>query len=157
MEKDVNLTLVKMLKSELEKRGAKVTLTRNEDIDMNMTDRILMLRNIDPDILISVHNNAGGNPITTKGTSTYYRHIGYRPLSTAILKRLLELGIENYGNVGSFNFALSSPTEYPNVLVEGLFMSSPEDEAKLVDNEFKQKIVRKIADGLNDFIINANK
>lgn len=157
MEKEVNLTLAKLLKAELEKRGAKVTLTRSEDVDITMTDRILMLREIDPDILISVHNNAGGNPITTKGTSTYYRHIGYRPLSTAILKKLLELGIDNYGNVGSFNFSLSSPTEYPNVLVEGLFMSSPEDEAKLVDNEFKQKMVRKIADGLNDFIVNANK
>jgi N-acetylmuramoyl-L-alanine amidase len=156
-EKDINLDLVKLLKVELEKKGAKVTLTRTEDIDISMTDRILMLQSINPDILISVHNNAGGNPVTTKGTSTYYRHIGYRPLSTAILKRLLELGVENYGNVGSFNFALSSPTEYPNVLVEGLFMSSPEDEAKLVDSEFKQKMVRKIAEGLADFINNLKK
>lgn len=157
MEKDVNLTLAKLLKAELEKRGARVTLTRSDDVDISMTDRILMLREIAPDILISVHNNAGGNPITTKGTSTYYRHIGFRPLSTAILKKLLELDIENFGNVGSFNFALSSPTEYPNVLVEGLFMSSPEDEAKLVDNDFKQKMAKKIADGLNDFIVNAGK
>lgn len=156
-EKEVNLTLAKMLKTELEKRGAKVSLTRNEDVDMSMADRIFMLRSINPDILVSIHNNAGGSPVATKGTSTYYRHIGFRPLSTAILKRLLELGVENYGNVGSFNFALSAPTEYPNVLVEGLFMSTPEDEAKLVDNEFKQRMVRKIADGLADFINNVKK
>ncbi|MDR0661072.1 MAG: N-acetylmuramoyl-L-alanine amidase [Prevotellaceae bacterium] len=156
-EKEVNLTLTKMLKAELEKRGAKITLTRSDDVDISMTDRILMLRELEPDILISMHNNAGGSPLTTKGSSTYYRHIGYRPLSVAILKKILELSVENYGNVGGFNFSLSSPTEFPNVLVEGLFMSSPEDEAKLIDNEFKQKLVRKIADGLNDFIINANK
>ena len=151
-EKDVNLELVMMLKAELEKQGANIILTRTDDSDISMQQRLNLLSQQKPDILVSIHNNAGGNPITTKGTSTYYRHIGYRPLSTAILSRLLELDIKNFGNIGSFNFALSSPTEYPNVLVEGLFMSSPEDEAKLADNNFRKKFVKKIVEGLKDFL-----
>ena len=153
-EKDVNLELVMLLKAELEKQGAHIILTRNDDSDIGMQQRLNFLREQNPDILISIHNNAGGNPITTKGTSTYYRHIGYRSLSTAILSKLLELGIENFGNVGGFNFALNSPTEYPNVLVEGLFMSNPEDEAKLVDENFKIKFVKKIVEGLEGFLKN---
>jgi N-acetylmuramoyl-L-alanine amidase len=101
---------------------------------------------------VSIHNNAGGNPITTKGVSTYYRHIGYRLLSETILKRMLELDVENFGLVGSFNFALNSITEYPNVLVEGLFMSNPEDEAKLADPRFKRNLSRQIVRGIEDFI-----
>ena len=151
-EKDVNLELVMLLKAELEKQGAQVILTRNDDSDLTMQQRMTILNSEKPDLLVSVHNNAGGNPITTKGTSTYYRHIGYRPLSVAILNRLLELGIGNFGNVGSFNFSLNSPTEYPNVLVEGLFMSTPEDEAKLADINFKTKFVKKIVEGLKDFL-----
>ena len=154
-EKDVNLELVMLLKAELEKQGARITLTRSDDSDISMQQRLDILERQKPDILISVHNNSGGNPITAKGTSTYYRHIGYRPLSTAILAKLLELDIENFGNIGSFNFALNSPTEYPNVLIEGLFMSCPEDESKLADKNFKTKFAQKIVEGLKDFIENA--
>ncbi len=154
-EKDINLKLAMLLKDELEKRGAKVILTRSDDSDISMAQRLSFLREQAPDLLISMHNNAGGNPITTKGSSTYYRHIGFRPLSLAILNQVLELGVTNYGNVGSFNFALNSPTEYPNALVEVLFMSCPEDEARLLDKSFQQSLVKKIADGINHFLKNA--
>jgi len=156
-EKDVNLELVMMLKAELEKHGAYIILTRSDDSDVGMQQRLSLLSQQKPDILVSIHNNAGGNPITTKGSSAYYRHIGYRPLSKAILNRLLKLGVNNYGNVGSFNFTLNSPTEYPNALVEGLFLSNPEDEAKLADKGFRIKFVKKIVEGLKDFLNEAAK
>lgn len=156
-EKDINLAIVKELKSALESRGAKITLTRDGDYDVSMNDRLLLLRKADPDLLISIHCNAGGSPFTGKGTSTYYRHIGFRPLSTSILSRVLTLGVNNFGNIGSFNFALSSPTEYPNVLVETLFMSSPEDEARLMDPEFRTDLVKQIVKGLEDFLRETKK
>lgn len=152
LEKDVNLALVKMLRDELERRGAKVTLTREEDTNISMNERLLALRKADPDLVISIHCNAGGSPLNPLGTSTYYRHIGFRPLSTAILARLLTLGVNNFGNVGSFNFALNSPTEYPNVLVETLFISSPAEEAKLLDEKFRRQLVRQIVLGVEDYL-----
>ncbi|MDR0754320.1 MAG: N-acetylmuramoyl-L-alanine amidase [Prevotellaceae bacterium] len=152
VEKDINLKFAKILKEKLEEKGVKVSLTRSEDTDMSMSERILLMRKIDPDLLVSIHCNAGGSPFTGKGTSTYYRHVGFRPLSTSILKRLLELDVNNFGNVGSFNFALNSPTEYPNVLVETLFISSPEDEAKLLDDNFRNQMTDKIITGLQDFL-----
>jgi len=157
LEKDINFKFAKLLETELQKKGAIVTLTRNDDVNINTSERLFALRQINPDLLISIHCNAGGSPFTGKGTSTYYRHIGFRPLSTAILNRLLELDVNNFGNIGSFNFTLNSPTEYPNVLVETLFMSSPEDEAKLLDDKFKQEMVDKIVIGINDFLQNNSK
>ena len=150
-EKDINLELVMLLKAQLEKRGAQVVLTRNGDYDVSMDQRLDFLSRQMPDILISIHNNASTNS-SIKGTSTYYRHIGFRPLSTAILKQLLDLGLQNAGNIGSFNFALNAPTEYPNVLIEGLFLSNPEDEAKLADKRFKKRFVKKIAKGVEEFM-----
>ncbi|MDR1554347.1 MAG: N-acetylmuramoyl-L-alanine amidase [Prevotellaceae bacterium] len=152
IEKEITLKFAKILQAKLEEKGIKVSITRNDDVDVSMSERILLLRKVNPDLLVSIHCNAGGSPFTGKGTSTYYRHTGFRPLSTAILKRLLELDVNNFGNVGSFNFALSSPTEYPNVLVETLFISSPEDEAKLLDDDFKNKMVDKIIAGIQDFL-----
>jgi N-acetylmuramoyl-L-alanine amidase len=38
------------------------------------------------------------------------------------------------------------------VLVETLFLSSPEDEAKLLDENFQDNIIDKIVAGLQDFL-----
>lgn len=150
-EKDVNLEMVMQLKGRLEKKGATVLLTRSDDSDVSMEQRLRFLSWQLPDILVSFHNNAAINP-AIQGTSTYYRHIGFRPLSAAIHNRLLELDIQNAGNIGSFDFALNGATDYPNVLIEGLFLSNPTDESKLTDKRFQKKFVNKIVKGLEDFL-----
>jgi N-acetylmuramoyl-L-alanine amidase len=101
---------------------------------------------------VSIHNNAAADTVKVRGTSTYYKHLGYRPLSQAILKRLLQLGVEEYGNIGRFNFTLNAPSEYPNVLVEGLFLSHPTDEALLLDDAFRQKMAKQIGRGIKDWL-----
>ncbi|HET6273031.1 MAG TPA: N-acetylmuramoyl-L-alanine amidase, partial [Bacteroidota bacterium] len=107
------------------------------------------------DILISLHSNSIGlttNPEDTKGAGTFYKYICYRPLSQFILENVLESGLSSLGNVGSFNFALNSPTEVPNVLVEMAFISNPEDEMKLMDDEFRQELAQRIVDGVEEFL-----
>ncbi len=151
-ENVLNLAIAKNLKAELENKGARVIMTREKDTLFNNSDRILWLRQQKPDILVSIHNNASADTIKTKGTSTYYKHLGFRPLSQSILKRMLELGLDEYGNVGRFNFALNSPTEYVNVLVEGAFLSHAEDEAKLNQPQFQQQMAEKIAKGIEDWL-----
>jgi len=99
-------------------------MTRTTDTTLDMADRILMLREADPDLLVSIHLNSSGRD-TVQGTSTFYRYIGFRSLSQSILARMLELKLKEFGNVGHFNFALSGPTEYPNCLVEVAFLSNP--------------------------------
>jgi N-acetylmuramoyl-L-alanine amidase len=69
-----------------------------------------------------------------------------------ILKQVLKTGLSSFGNVGSFNFALNSPTELPNVLVETAFISNPEDEMRLMDDEFRLTLAKRIADGIEDFL-----
>jgi N-acetylmuramoyl-L-alanine amidase len=115
-----------------------------------MEERIVALRKENPDLLISIHLNSSGVD-SIKGTSTFYRYVGFRPLSQDILKRMLELGLKEYGNVGSFNFALSGPVEYPNCLVEVAFLSNREDERKIIDPKFHKAVAKKIVDGVKDF------
>ena len=151
-EKVLNLLIAQKLKAELEDRGATVIMTREKDTLLNNSDRILWLRQQKPDILVSIHNNASADTVKIKGTSTYYKHLGFRPLSQSVLKRMLELGLDEYGNIGRFNFALNSPTEYVNVLIEGAFLSHPEDEAKLNQPQFQQLMAEKIVKGIKDWL-----
>jgi len=158
-EKDVNLQIVMKLKKALEKKGTKVILTRKDDSDIGTTDRWLALVPQNPDILLSIHNNSIGNsdPFAAKGSSTYYKYIGFRPLSECMYSELLKCGLSEYGNVGSFNFTLNSPTEFVNALLEIAFMSNPEDEMKLLDERFQDKLVNHIVTGLENFLREAGQ
>ncbi len=155
LEKQITFSVISHLKNLLEDEGAKVMLTRTKDTLIYNSERLRNVLKSDADILISVHANSIGlttNPLKTKGTSTYYKHIQYAPLAKAIFYRMLQLGLKPYGYVGKFNFTLNSPTELPNVLVETAFLSNPEDEMKLLDDNFREKIAEKILEGLQDFL-----
>jgi len=112
-EKDVTLDIVKRLQKMLIEKGAEVSLTRSEDVYSKNSERLRSINESQSDILISIHANSIGytsNPVKVSGTSTYYKHICFRPLSLAIYKRMLELGLKPFGNVGNFNFTLNSPS-----------------------------------------------
>ena len=150
-EKDYTLLIARQLNKYLKCKKAKRFMTRQEDVDISMIDRTLMLREKDPDLLISIHLNSSSNP-AIKGVSTYYRYVGFRPLSQFILKRMLELGLNEFGNIGAFNFSLSGPTEYPNCLVEVAFLSNAEDEKRILDKKFHKQVAKKIYKGIKDWL-----
>jgi len=151
-EKMLTLAVSLKLQKLLEQNGARVIMSRTTEKFFDNKERILFYRDSVPDLLVSIHLNSSADPIRTSGTSTFYRYIGFRNLSHSIYKRMLELGLKEYGNNSSFNFMLNSPIEYPNALVETLFVSNPEDEMKILDENFQQQIAEKIVQGIKDFL-----
>ncbi len=148
LEKDYTLIFAKELEKTLKKSGIrKIYMTRDIDTTLDMEDRILTLKKENPDVLISLHLNSSSSD-TVKGTSTYYRYPGFQALSQSILKGMLDLKLKEFGNVGSFNFALSGPTEYPNCLVEIAFLSNIDDEKRILDPAFQRAVAKKINEGL---------
>ena len=147
LEKDINLSIALKLQKMLTGEGAIVVMTRSKDTLVSNQDRISFLENQNPDLLVSIHNNSSSKR-EVRGTSTYYHQIGNKVLSQKILDELLHIGLPEFGNVGGFNFALNSPTQYPNVLVEGAFLSNLEDESLLLDSDFQYKIAKAIKKGL---------
>jgi N-acetylmuramoyl-L-alanine amidase len=111
-----------------------------------------LYREVKPDLVVSIHLNSAGDPIRVQGVSTYYKYIGFRPLTQFVLKRMLELGLKEYGNVGNFNFMLNSPIEYPNILVETLFISHPEDEMNIMNEAYRRQMADKIVLGIKDWL-----
>ena len=152
MEKDMTLAISKELQTALEAEGAKVITTRTRDTTYDNHDRYTVFQQANPHLLISIHLNSSADPVRIKGASTYYKHIGYRPLTKTILQRMLEMGLSEYGNVGNFNFILNGFTEFPNVLVETLFISNPEDESNVLDPAYRKQMAEAIVQGINDWL-----
>jgi N-acetylmuramoyl-L-alanine amidase len=151
LEKKYTLLIAKQLERILQEQEAKVFMTRTKDTSLGMTERIDMLKQEDPDFLISIHLNSSVKD-SVKGVSTYYRYIGFRPLTHCILESLLEIGLADFGNIGNFNFALNGPTDYPNCLVEVAFLSNKEDEQLILDPGFHKAVATQIVKGIKKWL-----
>ena len=68
------------------------------------------------------------------------------------MRKCLLSGLKPFGEVGSFNFTLNSLTQLPNVLVETAFLSNPDDEMLLLDDNFRNKVAEQIVRGLEEFV-----
>lgn len=151
LEKTYTLRFTNELEKYLKKKGATVLMTRTSDTTINNSDRILGLQETMPDLLISLHFNSSTNA-EVNGVSTYYKHVGFKSLTTALLDRLLQLDLSEFGNVGNFNFALNAPTDFPNALIEIAFLSNTGDEKKIIDPRFQKSAAKKIYKGIRDWL-----
>ena len=154
-EKDITLSIAQHLDTLLRQHGARVVMTRTTDETVSMADRTDKILGSGAQLLVSIHANSASmsaDPELSKGTSAYYRHIGFAPLAEILYGRMLELGLDQFGVVGSFNFNLNSLTQAPNALVETAFMSNPDDEMLLLDDSFRARIAGKIEKGLEEFV-----
>lgn len=70
-EKTINLKVAKFLKTDLEKRGFKVILTREHDVYLTLEERIAVAKKYDADLFISMHANSNRSR-QVSGLEVYY-------------------------------------------------------------------------------------
>ncbi|HEX6914952.1 MAG TPA: N-acetylmuramoyl-L-alanine amidase [Chitinophagaceae bacterium] len=154
-EKEYTLLFAEALRKKLRCKGAEVIMTRTSDTTIDNQQRVLKLMEQQPVLLISLHLNSSSNP-QISGVSTYYKHIGFRPLSVEILDEMLDLQLKEFGNIGNFNFMLNAPTEFPNCLVEIAFLSNESDEQLVLSSKFRKATAKKITRGIRNFLRQAD-
>ncbi len=154
-EADANLAVALRLRALLEGAGARVVMTRTEDVPVELSARVRLADSLDADLLVSIHDNAlpdGLNPFTNNGSSVYYSQPRSLPLARAIQRALVErLGLRDLG-VGRGDLALTRATWQPSVLCEGLFMILPDQEAALRDPAGQQLYARGVFEGIVDYL-----
>ena len=106
-EKTLNLKIAQYLKETLEKyKGVTVSLTRDGDYDVSLTDRTQYSVDKNADLMVSIHNNATGDCAAyDSGCTVLAAKDGYKQeladeeqkLACNILNELEALGIENQG------------------------------------------------------------
>jgi len=150
-EAQVNLGIALKVRDQLQKEGATVYMTRVDDTDVSLDDRVAMARAKGVDLLISIHNNAlpdGRDPIKEHGTSTYYYHPQSQELAQ-VLKSSMAKGVQLQPIGARYqNLALCRPSAMQAVLVEVGFMVNPDEYALLIDPGFQQRAAAAIKDGL---------
>ena len=154
-EAEANLAVSRVLVQMLRDEGAIVDVTRDADVDLDLTSRVERAEQSGAEVLVSIHNNAlpdGLNPYTNNGTSVFYNHAQSLPLARAVQAALVrELGLRDLG-VARGDLALVRPTWLPAILTEGLYMIVPEQEAALRTLDGQQRYARGVVEGLRHFL-----
>ena len=157
-EKDVNLQITKKLKKELQKKGAKVYLTRKRDKKVALYERCDFAREKNSDILLSIHQNSLPNPKNVDkkhGVGTYYYHNQSKPLAQSILDNLVENTNFRNDGVNFASFALTRPTSQISVLVECGYLIKEDEALKLKDKKFQKIIAKSITKGCEEYLKNS--
>jgi N-acetylmuramoyl-L-alanine amidase len=154
-EPAVTLAVARKARDLLQRAGATVVMLRDNDEPLGLPERTVGAERADAEILVSIHANAlpdGVNPFVNNGTSVYYYHPRAAPLARAIDRALVRrLGFRDLG-IGRGDLALARPTWMPSVLVEGLFMMLPDQEAVLASEDGQWRYARGVVEGLESFL-----
>lgn len=156
-ESDINLSLVFKLKNELNKHGVDVILTRDGDYDLSEPDatrrkksdfdnRIKLINDSGADLYLSIHMNYLSD-------SRYYgAQVFYTQVNKEIAKSIQDsLDSPLKEKTLSDSIYMYKKLNVPGVLIECGFLSNDRERRLLVTDEYQDKIVDSIVEGLLDY------
>ncbi len=154
-EKDVNLAIALKLKKKLETAGATVFMTRETDKYISLSDRVKFTNDNDSHIFISIHNNALPDSLMDKdisGTEIYYFYPQGKILANSLMPEIIKhTGMKNGGIKGQ-SFAVVRNTQAASILIEVGYMINPEDNEKIINENFQDKLTEGILKGLENYL-----
>jgi N-acetylmuramoyl-L-alanine amidase len=150
-ESEVVLDVSLRLRDLLAKDGIRTVMTRETDVFVDLFDRTKIARERGATIMVSIHANAHAQT-AVNGSETYY----LTPQSLALAQMIQDelgvlLGIPSRG-VKTANFVVLRESGIPSVLVETAFISHPDDEVRLRDLAFRQRVAQAIYRGITRFL-----
>jgi len=155
-EKDVNLDVALELEKICRANSINVVQVRGKDSYMFLSEKRKKIETSDADLMVSIHANASGSRdgyLGVSGASTYYSNPFWAEFAEIMCKNMLELPLDEFGVVGSFNYKVIRISSRPAILVEQAFLSHAEDEEKLASQEFRHQMAQKIYEGIADFVL----
>lgn len=154
-EKQMTLALAKLLRDRLMALGAKVYLTREADVDLDLRPRIDFINRVQPTLALSLHYNAlpdNGDAQHTSGVGAFWYNPQAHDLAMFLHHYLTrQLRRSSYG-VFWDNLALTRPTVAPTVLLELGFMTNPQEFEWISNPQEQARLANTIAEGITEWM-----
>lgn len=162
-EAQINLAISKRLKSELEKQGASVILTRDGAYDLasegarnrkkeDMKKRADIINAERVDLFLSIHLNAFPNVAIHGGQVFYQKDSEASKALADIIQRRMNECNQTDKNVKTGDYYILNETTPPGILVECGFLSNAQDRSQLSDAAYQQKIAKLLSDGVCEYL-----
>jgi len=168
IEQEINLDIALKLREVLEGKGIRVIMTREDQNGIwdsengsirekkveDMNNRLRIMEESSADLFISIHMNSYPNH-TTSGLRIFYdpNHEKVKPLAENIQYRIRDITGTNINLVKSADESLflmkNSPI--PAILVECGFLSNPQEEKKLQEEDYQSRLAWAMADAIEKY------
>jgi len=150
-EKEFTFPMIMKIGAILEReKHLNVLYTRTDDTKIELDDRASFANDHNAAVFVSLHANKFEKP-SVSGVETYYYREDSISLASVVHDYLLKAaGLVDRG-VKKNNYRVITKTTMPAVLIEAGFLSNPNDEAKLFDEAFQNKLAQAIADSIIEF------
>jgi N-acetylmuramoyl-L-alanine amidase len=168
LEKDANLAIAADLRKLL--APARVVMTRTSDYTAGLSYRTDIASAVGADLFVSVHNNSSPDgPSAKPGTETFYQFrsstskrlagLTYEELVRALRRFRVHWVAERDAGAkyrlnergGDYYHVLRTST-VPAVIVEGLYISNPPEEALLRRADVRQLMAQALATAIDRFV-----
>lgn len=162
-EKELNLIYAKKLEKLCKQANMRVVMTRtglnglydtfseNKKKD-DMKKREEIIKKAKPDLVVSIHMNSF--PLQSSvGAQCFFRegHV----ISENLANKIQECMIQNLPNARKFalkgDYYILNCSNYPSVIVECGYLSSAEEELLLIDDDYQDKVIHTIFQGIIKF------
>ena len=162
-EYDLTLQIAKKLETELTARGYNVKMIRtSNDVDISNATRAEYANNLNAEAVIKIHangstdNTATGVMTVCQTSSNPYNAGIYdkcKDLATDVLSGLLaSTGAKSDGIWETDSMSGINWSTVPVTIVEVGYITTASEEALLVTDDYQNKIVKGIADGLDTYV-----
>ncbi len=150
-EKDINLSIAKLVQDKLEERGYRVVMARDKDTYIAKEDRVVQANATQADIYVSIHQNFSEES-DVSGMEVWYEENEKRDN-----KRLAQLIHQQTSGItgalqrelrGDAEFHVTGKTTMPSCLVETGFLSNKDERTKLSSLEYQEQIADGIVQGI---------
>jgi len=136
-EMHLNLIYSDLLARRLTDLGAQVILTREDDYNLQLAERVDINRAAKPDMFISMHANSTAETTNASGIhgfTIWYRNANARPLAMCFMDALYDINplTNRHRSVNHANFYVNRPSWTPSVLFEISFMNNINDFAWMI-------------------------
>ena len=161
-EKDLNLAIATKLGTYLKRQGLEVYYTRQKDDGLyspgasnkkvqDMQNRCAVVENVDPNFMISIHQNSFSDGQVHGAQVFYYATSEESKLLGESLQQSLVSHVDpkNHRKAkANESYYILKKTKCPSVIVECGFLSNAEECKKLKTDAYQRKIVEAIYQGI---------
>ena len=168
IEKDINLQISLKLRDNLEEKGYKVYMTRDEDEGLyqkgntvrekkreDLNRRVEMKKETECDIFVSIHQNMFPQSKCYGAQVWYASNENSYNLATVVQESIKQTVKDNNKRVAKpaaeAYLILRDKHEGASILVECGFLSNPDEEARLKSDEHQNLIVEGISNGIDKY------
>lgn len=159
MEKDLTLSVSKLLAEDLASEGARVIMTRRTDVFIPLPERSAISNRAHANLFLCVHINSNGADRRTSGSITFFHN--QDPISSTLANCIEhELPVSGIPGIGTWSdtkiyhsgFAVLRGIKMPGVLMELGFINNEHDRALLIQADVQSRIASAIVRGVRTYL-----